>query len=229
MKHLFLSLLCFTVLLSACSDEQEATHPYLDFFFPYNEEAKFYIYRDVVHGLNEKFLRVYGIEDSFGKHIVVENYTMDGRITEALNYNIDSLNIMDHMVVDRNGQNQKTMLMKDAMFPMTPDGRTWFASKFPGFQDSTLILSETKRSFFKSSPVKTKVMGENTNTIIMLDTLRMTQFNPFTKRESEISGVIKSYFAEGLGLVRFHDLNKKSDFQLEKIITQQEWVKMMQR
>lgn len=215
----------------SCSSETkvESKNPYAKFFYPFDKEAKFYIYRDIVHGLNEKFVRVYGMEDSKGKHIVVESYSIDGRITEALNYNLDSLTILDHMVVDREGLQSKAVLMKNGMFPMSKSQKTWFASKFPGFLDSTMILSETKRSFYKEKPFQTTVMDVSKNTVVMLDTVRFTQFNPFTKKEYAEALAMKSYFAEGLGLVRFHDLNMKTDYRLEKILTQEEWVNLMQQ
>ncbi|MFN5415476.1 MAG: hypothetical protein ACK5B9_00355 [Flavobacteriia bacterium] len=225
-------LLIFVLLatLLGCSEATtDSKNPFAKYFFPYSKESKFYVYRDVVHGLNEKFYRVYGLEDSKGKHIVVETYAMDGRITEALNYNLDSLTILDHMVVDRKGMQTKALMMKNGMFPMDEKENTWFASKFPGFLDSTLILSETKRSILKSKPYLTKVMEESKNTIITLDTIRFTMFNPFRKTENQQMIRVKSYFAEGLGLVRFHDVNMKTDYRLEKILTQEEWVRLMQK
>lgn len=226
-KHLFF-LSIITILFASCKNE-DSVHPYKNFFYEYNEDAKFYQFRDVVHGMNEKFFRVFGIDDSFGKHIVVESFTADGRITEALNYNLDSLTIIDHMVVDRNGLKTKAQLIKNRMIPFTKDDQTWFASKFPGFIDSTIFLSETKRTFFKSTPIKTKVMGESKNTIVFTDTLKLTMLNPFKKTENSQKAVFKSYYAEGIGLVRIHDINMKTDYQLEKILTQKEWVSRMRK
>lgn len=227
LKNILFVFVGFSLL--SCSEEHESFHPYADFFFPYQPEAKFYVYRDVISGLNEKFYRVYSIQDSRGDHIVLEAYSMDGRITEAYNYNYDSLLIIDHMIVDRKGEQTKTTLLRNEMFPMKKGESTWFASKFPGFLDSTLILSELKRSFFKDAPIKTRVMGKAKNTIVFLDTIRLTQFNPFTKSEHSESIGVKSYYAEGIGLVRFHDTNLKTDYKLERILSQEEWVRMMQR
>jgi len=225
----FALLASLIYIIQACSSGHESVHPLVNYFYPYNEEVKFYVFRDVVHGLNEKFYRVYGIEDSYGKHIVVESYAMDGRITEAYNYNLDSLNVMDHMVVDRNGQKNKALLMKDKFYPFNKTEKTWFASKFPGPMDSTLILNELKRSALKLEPFKTKVMDEQLNTISFLDTIRLTMLNPFSKQEKEMHGTFKSYFAEGIGLVRVHDVDMKTDYRLEKIITQEEFVNMIRR
>jgi hypothetical protein len=228
MLKFIVAIVLFAGLFS-CADQVESKNPYATFFYPFQEEAKFYVYRDVAQGLNEKFFRIYSIEDSKGKHIVVESYAQDGRITEALNYNLDSLTILDHMVVDRNGEQTKAVLMKNGMFPMSDRQQTWFASKFPGFLDSTLMLAETKRSFDQSSPFKFNVMGEAKNTVSFKDTIRYTQFNPFNHKENSQMLIVKSYFSEGLGLTRFHDLDKKMDYQLEKILTEEEWIKLMQR
>lgn len=226
-KIIFLSVVLY--ILNACSSESESVHPYAAYFYPYNEEAKVYVFRDLIHGLNEKFYRVYGIEDSHGKHIIVESYSMDGRITEAYNYNLDSLNVLDHMVVDRNNQKNRALLMKNRAYPFHKKEKTWLASKFPGPLDSTVILNELKRSVLKENPFKTKVINEQRNTISFLDTIRLTMFNPFTKQEKEMHGVFKSYFAEGIGLVRTHDLALKTDYRLEKIISQDEFIQMIKQ
>ena len=218
------------LLLFSCGNEPELSKNELfPYFYPYDSIPKVYCYRDVVNGLQEKFHRVYGMEDSRGKHIVVEMYSEDGRIIEAYNYNVDSLRLIDHMVVNRDGIKIQAQVMKNALFPMNTREHTWFASKFPGVLDSTLILTETKRSVFSQQPVQWEVLGEKKPTIVMLDSLRFTVFNPFTKRENETNGIVKSYFSEGVGLVRTHDLDLQVDFRLEKIMTQEEWVKMMNR
>jgi hypothetical protein len=226
-KHLF--YFSFLVLLLISCKSEGSKHPYKNFFYEYNEDAKFYQFRDVIHGMNEKFFRVFGIDDSYGKHIVVESFTSDGRITEAYNYNLDSLTIIDHMIVNRDGLKTKAQLIKNRLIPFTKEDQTWFASKFPGFIDSTVFLSEIKRTFYKSTPIKTKVMGESKNTIVFTDTLKLTMLNPFKKTENTQKAVFRSYFAEGVGLVRIHDVNMKTDYRLEKILTQKEWVTMMRK
>ncbi|MBI2259794.1 MAG: hypothetical protein HYU67_12970 [Flavobacteriia bacterium] len=229
MRFLFkLFLVFFVLFLHSCKDKI-STNPYYSFFYPYQQEAKVYVYRDVKQGLNEKFNRVYGIEDSYGKHIVVENYSMDGRITDAMNYNLDSLDMMDMMVVDKQGKKQKANISKKGFFPMYENQVTHFLSQFPGFTDSTVILYEVIRKIDNGTPIKTKVLGRNENTITVLDTIRMTQVNPHTKKQQQVFSVFKSYFSEGIGLVRIHDIHLKSDYQLEKIISQQEFIQWLQK
>jgi hypothetical protein len=38
-----------------------------------------------------------------------------------------------------------------------------------------------------------------------------------------------SLFAEGLGLVEWHSKDKKAHFRLEKILSQEEWIKIIAR
>lgn len=227
MKY-FYFLVLSSLLFASCGEEEKlSSNELYAYFYPYDSIPKVYVYRDAVDGLTEKFHRVYGIEDSYGKHIIVEYFSIDGRIIEAYNYSLDSLTIIDHMVVNRNGIKTQAMLLKNKLFPFTMDEKTWFASKAPGHLDSTLILSEIIRGVEKKKPFKVDVMGKKVEAIQMSDTIRNTLLYPFTRKEIEQVDVFKSYFAKGLGLVRIHDFKNKTDFKLEKIMSQEEWVKAM--
>ena len=227
MKYLFF-ILGFSFLITSCSEEEKlSSNELYEYFYPYDSIPKIYVYRDAVDGFTEKFHRVYGIEDSYGKHIIVEYYSIDGRIIEAYNYSLDSLNIMDHMVVNRNGIKTQAMLLKNKLYPFNTDEKTWFASKAPGHLDSTLILFEVLRGVEKKKPAKVDVMGKKVEAIQMSDTIRNTLLYPFTRKEIEQIDVFKTYFAKGFGLVRIHDFKNKTDFRLEKIMSQEEWIKAM--
>jgi hypothetical protein len=217
--------------LASCGDKNTSTslNENAAYFYPYDSIPRIYCYRDQVNGLSEKFHRVYGVEDSKGKHIVVEYYSEDGRIMEGYNFLVDSLRLVEHMVVNRRGQKVVAELLKNALYPFTKSEKTWFASRFEGFQDSTLILAETLRGFTANPPKKMKVLGDQKNTMVANDTIRLTQYNPFSKKETELVGTFKTYFAEGIGVVRIHDTEMKTDFVLEKILKQDEWVKIMNR
>jgi hypothetical protein len=229
MKRMFMFLL-LAVTLFSCSDEAtfESANPYAKYFYPYDSIPKVYLYRDVANGLDEQFHRIYGIKDSEGNHIIVETYSADGRIIEALNYNTDSLDIMDHMVVNRNAEQIKAELFKYKIFPMNNSEETWFASRFPGFLDSTLILREVKRKIIDE--VKDhEVMGEKVPAVLTADHIRMTNFNPFTEKEYVQEGDAVSYFAKGFGLVEWHSKSKKVHYRLEKVMSQEEWMKIITR
>lgn len=196
------------------------------YFYEVDSVPKIYLYRDIAHGLDEQFHRIYAVTDTKGDHIIVEVYATDGRILEAINYNVDSLDVMDHMVVNRNLEKTKAEVFKDKLIPMNDQEEVWFASRFQGFLDSTLILKEIKRKV-SGKEIQHDVLGENVPTIIMKDRIRLTNFNPFTKKESVLEGNSVNYFAKGYGLVEWHTPDKKVHYKLEKILTEKEFLQII--
>ncbi len=233
MKKIIL-LLSVILGITACSSKETednaefaSTNMFGEYFYEYDTIPKVYVYRDVVGGLEEQFHRVFSIEDTEGKHIVVEIYADDGRILEALNYNLDSLNLMDHMVVDTSFVKRKAELFKNQMIPLDKTSQAEFASRFAGIMDSTLFLKEVNRKYSKE--VKLEVMGKEYDAVVFSDDLRLTLFNPFTQLEDVREGRSFSYFAKGFGLVEWHTENKLGHFRLEKIISQDEFVNLMSK
>jgi hypothetical protein len=223
-------LLIFVLVLTvSCKKEKgESVNPYSDYFYVYDTIPKIYLYRDVSHGLDEQFHRIYGIKDSRGKHIIVETYTSDGRIIEALNYNLDTLDVIDHMVVDRLQKKTKAELFKNRLIPMSKNEEAVFVSRFQGFLDSTLILKEISRKVH-GNEFNWNVLEEEIATIRMDDHIRLTNFNPFTKKETVLEGESINYFAKGYGLVEWFTPNNKVHYRLEKVMNQQDWIKVISR
>lgn len=228
MKFVFSCSVLLVLLFSCNSNKLDSKNPFAAYFYEVDSIPKIYLYRDIANGLDEQFHRIYKVEDSQGEHIVVEIYSADGRIIEALNYNVDSLNIMDHMVVNRNNEKTKAELFKDKLIPMNAQEEVAFASRFQGFLDSTLILREVKRKV-KGPEISWEVLGENEPTICFVDRIRMTNFNPFTKKENIQEGDAISYFAKGYGLVEWHTKNKKAHYRLEKVLSQKEFLSIITR
>jgi len=137
------------------------------------------------------------------------------------------LDIMDHMVVDRTGKKQKAELFKYKLIPHDKQDEIWFASRFPGFMDSTLILKEIKRKFNKE--MNLEVLEETKPTVVFSDRIRMTNFNPFTKKETVLEGKSFTCFAQGIGLTEWYTPDKKVHYKLEKILSQEEWIKLVTR
>ena len=228
MKFVFSCSVLLVLLFSCNSNKLDSKNPYAAYFYEVDSIPKIYLYRDIAHGLDEQFHRIFKLEDSQGEHIIVEVYSADGRIIEALNYNVDSLDIMDHMVVNRNDEKTKAELFKDKLIPMNAQEEVSFASRFQGFLDSTLILKEIHRKI-SGKEIQHEVLGEKVSTIIMKDDIRMTNFNPFTKKESVLKGKSVNYFAKGYGLVEWHTPDKKVHYRLEKVLTQKEWLDIITR
>ncbi|MBP6089629.1 MAG: hypothetical protein KA521_00120 [Crocinitomicaceae bacterium] len=228
MKFIFSCSILLVLLFSCNSNKLDSKNPYAAYFYEVDSIPKIYLYRDIAHGLDEQFHRIFKVEDSQGEHIVVEVYSADGRIIEALNYNVDSLDIMDHMVVNRNDEKTKAELFKYKLIPMNAQEEVSFASRFQGFLDSTLILREVKRKV-KGPEISWDVLGENEPTICFVDRIRMTNFNPFTKKENVQEGDAISYYAKGYGLVEWHTKNKKAHYRLEKVLSQKEFLSIITR
>lgn len=205
-----------------------STNPNAAFFYPLDTVPKIYLYRDVARGLEEEFHRIYTVEDAVGPHLIVEIYASDGRLQEAINYNIDSLVVQDHMVVNRLQQKEKALLYKNQLFPYDLQKETWFATKFSGVTDSTVILNEIFRKL-KKRGVTSFLKEQRANALFFTDKIRRTALNPFTRTEKEGVGEQTSVFAEGYGLVAWFNRNKSVHFRLERILSQKEWVKIITR
>ena len=220
---------CSLLVLSSCTstdDKFKTVNPNSEYFYPIDTIPKVYLYRDIAHGLEEEFHRIYSISDMAGEHIVVERYASDGRILDAINYNVDSLTVFDQMVVDRFKKKEKALIYKNKLFPMDLKKESWYAVKFNGVIDSTLILREVKRNFKKRKTIT--IMDEfESESLVFDDFIRQTVLNPFTKKEQSFDAKQVSYFAKGYGLVEWHSLNKKVHFRLERILTQEEFVKII--
>ena len=101
----FIALLCLIACLVSCSEnkvpnstkDKEISNE--SFFYVYDTIPKIYQYREVVNGMFEQFHRVYGVRRGDGKHILVEHFTQDGRLTETYDYIVDSMLVYDHMVL----------------------------------------------------------------------------------------------------------------------------------
>lgn len=210
-------------------DQAKSNHPYVNYFYPYDSTPRIYCYRNIANGLDEEFHRIYAIKDQKGHHIVVEKYAPNGRIIEALNYNYDSLTIIDHMVVDRKNHKTSSILLKNNVLPRNKKEQTWFASKYPGHLDSTVILDELKRKVIKENILYQILEEEKRKAIIFEDFRRLTMINIFNKKEQLISTTGESIFAEGFGLIEFYSKNKVAHFKLEKVISQKEWIQFISR
>lgn len=229
----------FLVLLIGCfacksetkgdknNNSSVCVNPNVEFFYPICDSARFYVYRNMVNGLNEEFHRVYKVEDSKGPHVVVERYASDGRLLEALNYNIDSLDLIDHMVVNLRKEKEQAILYKNKLFPFDINKEINFASKFRGVNDSTVILKEINRKFSKKTQML--YLQRNSETLIFKDYIRLTNLNIYERKEEERIGEELVYFAKGLGLTEWHSPTKSVHFKLEKVISQKQWVQLMQQ
>ncbi len=212
--------------LSDSNFTYNSLNPNAAFFYPLDTIPKIYQYRNIANGLDEEFHRIYTVEDAAGPHLIVEVYAGDGRLREAINYNIDSLVVQDHMVVNRIQSKEKALLYKNQLFPFDLQKETWFATKFSGVSDSTVILQEVFRQFQTKKSISV-LAKKKVPSLVFQDKIRRTALNPFTRKEKEVTGIQYAIFAEGFGLVAWHNRNKSIAFRLERILTQKEWIQII--
>ncbi len=222
----FVAFIVTLFVFSSCN-QTTSLNPLSYYFYPLDDEPVVYVYRDVAKGIDERFHRIYRIDDSFGEHIVVEIYSAEARLLEAYNYNIDSLNLMDHMVVDGNRVNQKGELGRTQFFPMSKKSKGEFVSKIPGPRDSTYIIYEIDRKILPKQKKMQKVLDHKEESIVFQDDFSLTLFNFKDKALDQKTGTTISYYAKGYGLIRWHDEEKEIDFKLEKIMSETEWAKIV--
>jgi hypothetical protein len=225
MKRIFF---LFIIALTACKNEPSKVD-FASYFYPVLKDDKFYIYRDVLHGLDEQIHRIYSLEDSKGKHLIVEVYSADGRITEAYNYSQETLLLDDHMVVDADGKKRQAELLRNDMFPANKEHQTYFATRFPGLADSTVIVYEMQNRPAETKQAKRKVMDEEREVLFLTEDYRFAIVNPFTQLENANEFVLNRYFAKDLGLVEWHDKKMSRHFVLEQVLDAKEGLQLIGR
>lgn len=219
------------VLLFSCTEGSDAKKTdsnasMASYFYPKRDTAMIYCYRNIANGLDEEFHRVFSLKDSC-EHIIVERYSSSKRFLEAFNYNAKSFEVVEHIVVNRHQEREISKVYHNRFFPLDQQKQSYFAAKFTGINDSTLILKENKRTFYKD----TTFVHSNTKGVsarIFTDSIRQTLLNIVSKKERELSNVGYIHFAEGIGPVEWYGSSKKVHYKLEKVISQKEWVRMMQ-
>lgn len=226
MMKLLFSVLAILVLMG-CKEEAKSSNALAEYFYPINEDPIVYVYRDAAKGVDERYHRIYRINDSHGEHLVVEIWNAEARLLEAYNYNVDSLDMMDHMVVDGNRKNQKGQLGKTQLFPLSKKGKGEFLSRIPGPKDSTYIIYTIDRKVLSDQKKTENVLGKDIETLVFSDDFALTLFNSKDEATDQKKGVTISYYAKGFGLVRWHDDTKDLDFKLEKVMSETEWAKLV--
>ena len=220
----------FLIVLGLVSCGSENTKvEFANYFYPILEEDQFYVYRDVIQGMDEQIHRVYSLEDSKGKHLVVEIYSADGRITEAYNYNQETLLLDDHMIVDVEGKKRQAELLKNDIFPANIEHQTYFASRFPGMVDSTMMVYEIKNRPSETKKLKRTVLNEEKEVLALKEDYRFAVVNPYSKKENASEFVMNRYFAKNLGLVEWHDQKMKRHFVLEQVLGPKEGMQLIGR
>ena len=226
----FFALLSLITCLFSCSENKVPNSTKAkeisnaSFFYVYDTIPKIYQYREVVNGMFEQFHRVYGVRRGDGKHILVEHFTQDGRLTETYDYLVDSMLVYDHMVVGVKGDIRAASLAKNKMFPLD-NQEVQFKSIFPGLSEGFVLEYERIRKLDKFE--KKMILSKEIECMKLNETTTMTNVNVDSKLKNESVNDIVVYFGKFIGLVEWHDKNFKQHYVLENIISQDEWLKII--
>jgi hypothetical protein len=224
------------LVLNSCDSNKSAytppksAHPFANYFYPYDSIPRIYCYRNVANGLDEEFHRIFGIKDSKGHHIIVEKYSPDGRLIEAFNYNYDSLDVLQHIVVDRKKHKNSVPLKKNKRLPWNEKDQSIFISEYPSHFDSLIVIDTLKRKISRKNFEHLVLEEETRKSMLVDEIISKTLFNIYTKKTiTNLRTEGQSIYSEGFGLVEFYSKNKTVHFKLEKVISQKEWAQFIAR
>ena len=225
----FILLALIAILISCQEQNNKHESKYqskVSYFYPISDTTRIYCYRNITNGLSEEFHRVFTVSDSM-KHLIVERYSSDKRFLEAYNYSIETKDVLEHIVVNKNLENEIAVINSNHLFPVNQNRTYIFSSDFGGTKDSTIFRKEITRTFNNTKQLD--YLGfKNLKTFIFNDSITQHYIDFYNKNSkmAQVKGSI--LFAEGIGPVEWYDTQKKIHFKLEKIISQKEWIRLMQ-
>lgn len=196
----------------------------LDYFYPLNEDEPYvYAYLDEQAPLDERFHRMINFYDSDGRSFVIERYNAALRISEGFTLDPNSLEILDHMMVDKNLKKRKSNVTSNQYYPLEMNETARFVSDYPSHLDSVTAIYDSRRTIIKKD-VPVEIMDSTYQTILLRDTVHVHMVNRFTKESSTQTAVIDNYYAKGLGLVKFGDVDGAINYKLKRIISDSWWM-----
>jgi hypothetical protein len=195
-----------------------------DYFFPSDSiDPYIYVYADENKPLDEKIFRIYTLKTADKHQLVVEKFNASFRITEGFTYDLDDfLNVIDHMVVDRDALKRKAHLTSSALFLSDTTTKAVFVSDFPAHVEPyTAIYKSTK--MYKSRIDDYEVLERKTEAIEVNNEIVLS-FVDTESKDGEAKGVnVTEVYAEGLGLTEWYTENKSIHYKLKRILTNDWW------
>jgi hypothetical protein len=235
---LILSAIIISILVISCKDgysdknlaeSKSETIDYGNYFFPSDSLIPYiYVFQGYHNPLDEKFFRIYRLQDNQDTSLVVERYNANFRITEGFTHSLsDSLKLSDYMIVDGDGIKRKANVLSDRTFPLGLNDVSYFVSDFPSFADSLTMIYESKKSIAEVD-LKKVVLGDTVDAIRVVDSVRVHLVNPLTRESSTKLVVTNRYYAKGFGLVEWGSDELNIHYHLKKILTDEWWIEFAQ-
>lgn len=202
---------------------------YYEYFFPPDSLIPYiYVYQGTHNPLDEKFFRIYRLQDSQDTSLVVERYNANFRITEGFTHDLkDSLKLSDYMIVDGDGVKRKANVLSDRTFPLGLKDVSYFVADFPSHTDSLTMIYESKKNVAEVN-VKRDVMGDTLDVLKVIDSVRVHLVNPLTKQSNSKLIVTNRYYAKGYGLVEWGSDELDVHYRLNKVLSNEWWSEFAQ-
>lgn len=197
---------------------------FTSYFFPTDSLVPYiYVYSDEEKPLDERFFRMYRLENDTDTSFVVERFNSSFRITEGFTYMLnDSLTVVDHMIVDRDGLKRQSNVTSNYSFPIYTDMVAHFIADFPGVADSTVIVQDSKKHIFNSDTTYV-LFGNELPAILVKDTIRWYELSSGSSEVREQSIVTDNVYVKGYGLVEWGSEDKSVVFTLRVILSDVWW------
>lgn len=237
---LFISIMIVSVVIVSCNgnhsnenrnlvNSKKEAISYDEYFFPSDSVIPYiYVYQGTHNPLDEKFFRIYRLQNNQDTSLVVERYNANFRITEGFTHDLtDSLKLSDYMIVDGDGIKRKANVLSDRTFPLGLNDVSYFVADFPSHTDSLTMIYESKKNIAEVN-LKRDVMGDTLNVLKVIDTLRVHLVNPLTKQSNSKLVVTNRYYAKGYGLVEWGSDELDIHYRLTKILSDEWWSEFAQ-
>lgn len=237
---LFVSVIIILFLVISCNggdsdaeknlaDSKNEVIDYQDYFFPSDSLIPYiYVFQGSHNPLDEKFFRIYRLQNNQDTSLVVERYNASFRITEGFTHNLtDSLKLSDYMIVDGDGTKRKANVLSERTFPLGLNDVSYFVADFPAHADSLTMIYESKRSIVEIN-LKKNVLGDSIDALRVIDSVKVHLVNPFTKNSNTKQVVTNRYYAKGYGLVEWGSDELNIHYRLTKILSNEWWAEFAQ-
>lgn len=219
----FLTIIIAVFVSCSSNDGDNRSGSLTSYFFPQDSiEPYIYVYADEKRPVDEKFYRIYTLKTKEKHHLVVERFNANFRITEGYTYDLDdSLNVVDHMIVDAYGKKRRAHLSEDELFPLSFENPSIFISDFPAHIDSLMGVYKSKKRVIDSMDYS--LFDSSTSAIKVVDDVTLSFVNPSTQEGSSNSVEIHRIYAKGFGLTEWYTPDEKVHFKLKRILSNDWW------
>lgn len=216
----------FFLVLTNCKETPtiHVTDNFKEYFFPTDSLLPYiYVFSDEKKPLDERFLRMYRLQNDIDSSFVVECFNSQFKITEGFTYMLnDSLTVKDHMIVDRDGLKRRTNISDHYNFPIYAGMTSQFIADFPGVIDSTVMIKDSKKHIFDAN-FKYVLFDKEVSAILVKDTIRIIELNKTTKEMGESRVVTDNVYVKGYGLVEWGTEDKSVLYSLRTILSDKWW------